>query len=822
MPILPTRRDLGPLPQGPSTATAPAADTSAVGRSIAGFGGDVTAGIAVLDAAWKDAKKAEEESSYLRFEYAELARYKDAVSNLKPEDSEGFSARWYQESTARWQDHFSTYSDANRAEFGDRAFESVQGQIHKTGGAMSVEKNGVDLMLGKSIDNTSDNVWSPQMDSAARLNTKEEREAEHARILAQSTDFINGLDASEQYKFEKIRDLEIELRARFGSSLSVADQLTLDRDHPRNTADPSDPDSEGTGYAHMMTNVPYEDVMQIVDGARTAAKTRSIVVEDQVKQLQGAVANGEVVTEEYEQFMQSSYFPSLPEDKRILAVRDWEFSKWIGGIRQKISSASGDDLDAMEAAIEARDTDPLTSEVDKASRAAALSAISDARTLREDDSFAAAGEGNEEVLSAYIKYEDALSGKPVVEGDWDDDKPRKATPEETARFGDIAFALSKAEQIFQGTPDTETRVIGNDRRAEIIERLRKTVRDESGLGVRAQVERLKTLYGRHYPALLKDLVTKGPKNNRETLPSELSVAAEMPLNAPGQARLYDAIDAKAEGADPLDGLPEGVKSEIIAGVDAAMVELIDTLPRDASGELAKKSYREAISLLASSYYSDKKDAGEAVKAAYSDISTAQWNFLPTFRVPKVHGGKTVDLAKVTAGVADLRFFLETPLTNIPNPLDVPRISRKFDSAVLPPPTRPGQSEQHIREMYLDHMKNFGVWRTSPNEDGVILHSEQPSSIDQEMGSGTDLSYVDRNGITRPIVFTWDDLSSLYEQRMTQLGPYPSELPPAPVTGQQQWTPPPTPAQMIRREEMKRAMELNKEKGLLFKWFGADE
>ena len=204
MPILPTKRDLGPLPRGPSTATAQAADTSAVGRGLQGLGQNITAGMAVIDAAWKDAKKAEEESKYLQFEWAELGRYKDAVRDTPVDEMPGFSARWNQESTARWRDELSTYSEANRAGFGNRAFESVQTRIHSAGGALATERTNSGLVIDKSIADTSANVWFPQADSAASLETLAESEAALNEVIGRSREFINGLNISESAKFQKI------------------------------------------------------------------------------------------------------------------------------------------------------------------------------------------------------------------------------------------------------------------------------------------------------------------------------------------------------------------------------------------------------------------------------------------------------------------------------------------------------------------------------------------------------------------------------------------------------------------------------------------
>ena len=251
MPQLPTRDSLGGLPSLRPPGGIASVDRTAIGRGVANFGAAAVDLGAVLQATWKDARRAEADSKYLQFQYDENQKLDEFKRGLKPEEAEGAAERFMAGHRERAKGLLDGIDESVRPAYGDKVFVNADSLLNGEGGALTAERAGQQLFIGNTYDNTLNNTFLPRVvDAGAGANPKS-----LDQILADNAAHIATLPLSEVEKFKLLSASEIDIRKRFGMSLPPEMREKLIQD-----------DALG-GLASTMTNVPYDDVVSIVDTA---------------------------------------------------------------------------------------------------------------------------------------------------------------------------------------------------------------------------------------------------------------------------------------------------------------------------------------------------------------------------------------------------------------------------------------------------------------------------------------------------------------------------------------------------------------------------
>jgi hypothetical protein len=218
------------------------ADTTAIGRGIAGLGEGVSnAGqalsnaYAVVKAGWRDTQAAAAESQFLQFKVDEALALDAAKQSLKPETAQDFAKTFTAGTTARAKPMLDKMPDWLRADYGDKTFAFINDLQMSDGGALAAERSAQKVLVQNNIDNTVNNVMSPRVQVLANLPVN--HPAKIAGVAAAVADMERVIDASPLSETEKAatkQAAEIKIRVAFGMALPPQDRVQLNPAHPSN------------------------------------------------------------------------------------------------------------------------------------------------------------------------------------------------------------------------------------------------------------------------------------------------------------------------------------------------------------------------------------------------------------------------------------------------------------------------------------------------------------------------------------------------------------------------------------------------------------
>ncbi len=220
-----------------------------------------------------------------------------------------------------------------------------------------------------------------------------------------------------------------------------------------------------------------------------------------------------------------------------------------------------------------------------------------------------------------------VASSPAVRERWQ--AFEAAEPESQGESFAAYVAATLAEQERLGVPAAQTRVLPKERAAlRVAEIARAKPEDAADM-----LSQQSALYGRHWPAVYRDLVKAG-------MPREYQVLATT-TDPAGRAALASAL---SQDKDALRQAAGADAKEIDQTVTGAMAPLYRSLSAAPDGQDIAAGYEKAARVLAYRYAAQGMDAGEAATKAANDVALGRWDFVESggqaiARAPKGLGSK---------------------------------------------------------------------------------------------------------------------------------------------------------------------------------------
>lgn len=222
--------------------------------------------------------------------------------------------------------------------------------------------------------------------------------------------------------------------------------------------------------------------------------------------------------------------------------------------------------------------------------------------------------------------------------------------------------------------------------------------------------KLRQQYGQYWPRAVQDLI-----NDKLPPPAIALSMMDSPGQIPAAKMLSEALVDKEKSVTEL---MKDSEKDLNANVDSYIEDYVATTGRQYGGNVVAGAVRDATKILAATYMRHYGiGVGDALKRASDDIVNNEYNYGPTFRVPKTFNARAVQ-----------------------NGGDYVLSNLKPEDIIVQHPTVGDAATQS--KAYYEKLKRTGQWVNNPDDTGLTLLDEDGNYVLRRDGSPLQFGYKD--------------------------------------------------------------------------------